>query len=76
MVRQSWLLYLVIMHGDTELVVKFERLCPDDPPEPQTVVTVHWLRLRSNVQDVLPLIEGTDILTCRRTDRHKHIHKL
>nr|XP_014041769.1 unnamed protein product [Salmo salar] len=34
------------MHGDTELVVNFERLSPDDPPEPQAVVTVHWLRLR------------------------------
>lgn len=32
--------YLVIVHGDTELVLKLEGLSPDDSSEPEAVVGV------------------------------------
>lgn len=55
------------MHGDIELIIKFESQTPDDSPEPQTVVGVHWLCLCSDVQDVLALVQGTHILTYTET---------
>lgn len=32
--------YLVVVHGDTELIVELEWLRPDDSPEPEAVVEV------------------------------------
>lgn len=57
--------YLVVVHGDVQLVVQFESQTPDDPPEPQAVVGIHRLRLGSNVQDVFTLVQRTHILTFR-----------
>lgn len=56
-------LYLIIVHGDIKFVIKFESQAPYDSSKPQTVVGVHRLCLRCNVQDVFALIQGTDILT-------------
>lgn len=56
-------LYLIIVHGDIKFVVKSESQAPYDSSKPQTVVGVHRLCLRRNVQDVFALIQGTDILT-------------
>ena len=56
-------LYLVVVHGNIELIVKFKSQTPDHSSEPKAVVGVHWLCLRSNVQDVLPLVQGSHILT-------------
>ncbi len=36
---------LVIVHGDTELVVELERMGPDDSSEPEAVVGINLLRL-------------------------------
>lgn len=60
-------LYLVIVHGNTELIVKLERLSPDDPSDPEAVVGVDYLRLCGHVQDVLVFVEGTHILTWTQT---------
>lgn len=57
-------LYLIVVHGDIKFIVEFKSQAPYDPSEPQTVVAVHWLRLRSNVQDVFALVQGTHVLTC------------
>lgn len=59
-------LYLIVVHGDVKFIVQFQSQAPDDPPEPQAVVAVHWLRLRRNVQDVFALVQGTHVLTCPR----------
>lgn len=40
---------LVIVHGDTELVVKLERMGPDDSSEPEAVVGINLLRFCCNV---------------------------
>lgn len=32
--------YLIIVHGDRELILKFEGLSPDDSSEPEAVVGV------------------------------------
>lgn len=61
-------LYLIIVHGDIEFIVKFKSHAPYDSPEPQTVVGVHWLCLCGNVQDVLALVQGTHILTYTNRD--------
>lgn len=55
---------LVKVHGDAKLIVKLERLGPDHPSKPEAVVAVYLLRLRRNIQDVLPLIQRPHILTC------------
>lgn len=55
--------YLVIVHGDIKFIIKFKSQTPYDSSEPQTVVGVHWLCLCSYVQDILPLVQGTHILT-------------
>lgn len=59
-------LYLIVVHGDIKFIVEFESQAPYDPPEPQTVVAVHWLRLGRNVQDVFALVQGTHVLTYTR----------
>lgn len=56
-------LYLIIVHGDVEFVVKFQSQTPYDSPEPQTVVGIHWLCLSRDIKDVLTLVQGTHILT-------------
>lgn len=48
--------YLIIVHGDIKFVVKFESQAPYDSSKPQTVVGVHRLRFRRNVQDVFTLV--------------------
>lgn len=55
--------YLIIVHGHVELVVKFERLSPDDAPEPEAVVGVGQLGSGGHVQDVLVFVERTHVLT-------------
>lgn len=56
--------YLIVMNCNAEFVVKLQSLSPNDSPEPEAVVAVNLLRLRRNVQDVLPLVQRTHILTC------------
>lgn len=41
--------YLVVVHGDTELVLELEGLSPDDSAEPEAVVGVDWLSLCRNI---------------------------
>lgn len=60
-------LYLIIVHGDIQFIVKFESQAPYDSPEPQAVVGVHRLCLCSDVQDVLALVQRTHILTYTET---------
>jgi len=63
-VQRHPVIYLVILHGDTELILKPERLSPDDPSEPEAVVGVHRLGLCGHVQDVLVFVQRTHTLTC------------
>lgn len=69
-------LYLIVVHGDIEFIVKFKSHAPYDSPEPQTVVGVHWLCLCGNVQDVLALVQGTHILTYTNRDFSHFIYRL
>lgn len=41
--------YLVIVHCDTELVVKLQRMGPDDSSEPEAVVGINLLRFCCDV---------------------------
>lgn len=68
-----WVLYLVIVHGDVELIVKLESQTPYNSSEPQTVVGIHWLCLRGNIQDVLALVQGPNILTYTETLIASHL---
>lgn len=55
--------YLIIVHGHTELIVKLERLSPDDSPDPEAVARVDRLGLCCHIQDVLVFVQRTHILT-------------
>lgn len=55
--------HLIVVHGDTELVVELERLSPDDSSEPEAVVGVDDLGLRGDIQDVLVFVQRPHILT-------------
>jgi len=61
---------LVEVRGDTELVLKRERLSPDDPSEPEAVAGVHRLGLRRHIQDVLVSVQRTHILTYTHTNEN------
>lgn len=59
--------YLVIVHADIEFIVQFESQAPHDSSEPQTVVGVHCLCFRCDIEDVLSLVQWTHILTYTNT---------
>lgn len=59
--------YLVIVHADIEFIVQFESQAPHDPPEPETIVGIHCLCFRCDIENVLSLVQWTHILTYTNT---------